>query len=104
MREVACAVRSDRLDELLDAARALANVGLQGSRDVAAVNRLLAGARDRLIDNSLANKGLRELVGAGARAEAGGRTREASHFFRRLFDPQDCVSVGWPTVVTTDRS
>jgi hypothetical protein len=62
--------RNGSLAGLMDAASALAAAGMRGADGVARVNQLVTVARNRLIDNSLATRGLNELVGVEARAEA----------------------------------
>jgi hypothetical protein len=62
--------RNGTLAGLMDAASALAAAGMRGAAGVARVNQLVTAARNRLIDNSLATRGLHELAGVEARAEA----------------------------------
>jgi len=75
--------RDGRLAGLLEAASALGAAGMRSAEGVAQVNQLVTQARNRLIDNTLATKGLRDLAGVEARAEAlvaiarSGETRRA---------------------------
>lgn len=59
-----------RLAGLLEASSALGAAGMRSADGVAEVNKLVTQARNRLIDNTLATKGLRDLAGVEARAEA----------------------------------